>query len=126
NYHYIVPAIGPDTTFSLHPEKVLAELAEAHERGVPARPVVIGPLTFLALSKAVDGAAAPIERIDELLPLYVQLLAQLADAGAEWVQLDEPVLVTDELDNAAKLAHRVYTELAAAPRRPDILVATYF
>lgn len=126
NYHYIVPEIGPDTTFSLHPEKVLAELAEAHELGVPARPVVIGPLTFLALSKAVDGAAAPIERIDELLPLYVQLLAQLADAGAEWVQLDEPVLVTDELDNAAKLAHRVYTELAAAPRRPDILVATYF
>ncbi|CAJ1587215.1 5-methyltetrahydropteroyltriglutamate--homocysteine S-methyltransferase [[Mycobacterium] wendilense] len=126
NYHYIVPEIGPDTTFSLHPDKVLTELAEARELGVPARPVVIGPLTFLALSKAVDGADAPIERLDQLLPLYAQLLAQLADAGAEWVQLDEPVLVTDQLDNAAKLAHRVYTELAAAPRRPDILVATYF
>lgn len=126
NYHYIVPEVGPETAFSLHPEKVLTELAEARELGVPARPVVIGPLTFLALSKAVDGASAPIDRIDELLPLYVQLLAQIADAGAEWVQLDEPVLVTDQLDNAAKLAHRVYTELAAAPRRPDILVATYF
>jgi len=126
NYHYIVPEIGPDTTFSLHPEKVLNELKEAHDQGIPARPVLVGPITFLALSKAVDGAGSPIGRLDELVALYGDLLARLAEAGAEWVQLDEPILVTDQLDHAAELAERVYTTLASAARRPAIFVATYF
>ncbi|MUL64846.1 5-methyltetrahydropteroyltriglutamate--homocysteine S-methyltransferase [Mycobacterium sp. CBMA 234] len=126
NYHYIVPEIGPDTTFALNPAKVLTELKEAQAQGVSARPVIVGPITFLALSKAVDGAAAPIERLGELLPLYTELMGQLADAGAEWVQIDEPVLVTDILDNGAELAEQVYTALAGAAKRPAILVATYF
>ncbi|MHA7666384.1 5-methyltetrahydropteroyltriglutamate--homocysteine S-methyltransferase [Mycolicibacterium sp. HS_4_1] len=126
NYHYIVPEIGPDTTFALNPAKVLSELKEAQVQGVSARPVIIGPITFLALSKAVDGAAAPIGRLGELLPLYTELLGRLADAGAEWVQIDEPVLVTDILDNGAELAEQVYTALAGAVKRPAILVATYF
>src|ERR1700742_1905663 len=74
NYHYIVPEIGPDTHFSLDAEKVLGELKEAQRQGIPARPVVIGPITFLSLSKAVGGAQAPIQRLDELLPLYADLL----------------------------------------------------
>jgi 5-methyltetrahydropteroyltriglutamate--homocysteine methyltransferase len=126
NYHYLVPEIGPDTAFALNPAKVLTELKEAQRQGVSARPVLVGPVTFLALSKAVDGAAAPIERLGELLPLYVDLLGQLADAGAEWVQVDEPVLVTDILDNGAELAEQVYATLAGAAKRPAILVATYF
>ncbi|MBU8832833.1 5-methyltetrahydropteroyltriglutamate--homocysteine S-methyltransferase [Mycolicibacterium goodii] len=126
NYHYIVPEIAPDTVFTLHPEKVLAEFAEARTLGVSARPVLIGPVTFLALSKAVDGGVPPIERIDELVPLYSELLTRLADAGAEWVQIDEPVLVTDQLNDATELAHRVYTEIAGGTRRPAIVVATYF
>jgi 5-methyltetrahydropteroyltriglutamate--homocysteine methyltransferase len=126
NYHYLVPEIGPDTTFSLHPDKVLAELEEALQQGVPARPVILGPLTFLALSKAVDGGPEPIERLDEVLPLYARLLGLLADAGAAWVQLDEPILVTDSLADAAELAHRAYITLAQTPTRPGILVATYF
>ncbi|MUL79670.1 5-methyltetrahydropteroyltriglutamate--homocysteine S-methyltransferase [Mycolicibacterium sp. CBMA 226] len=126
NYHYIVPEIGPHTAFALNPAKVLAEFKEAQAQGVSARPVIVGPITFLALSKAVDGAAAPIERLGELLPLYSELLAQLADAGAQWVQIDEPVLVTDILGNGAELAEQVYTTLAGAAKRPAILVATYF
>ncbi|TDK90602.1 5-methyltetrahydropteroyltriglutamate--homocysteine S-methyltransferase [Mycolicibacterium mucogenicum] len=129
NYHYLVPEIGPDTTFTLHPDKVLAELKEAQAQGIPARPVIVGPITFLALSKAVDGAEAPIGRLDELVPLYAELLGRLAAAGAEWVQIDEPVLVTDILDgtaNAAELAEHVYAVLAGAAERPAILVATYF
>ncbi|GCA98912.1 5-methyltetrahydropteroyltriglutamate--homocysteine S-methyltransferase [Mycobacterium sp. SMC-18] len=129
NYHYLVPEIGPDTTFTLHPDKVLAELKEAQAQGIPARPVIVGPITFLALSKAVDGAEAPIGRLGELLPLYAELLGRLAAAGAEWVQIDEPVLVTDILDgtaNAAELAEYAYATLAAAAERPAILVATYF
>ena len=126
NYHYIVPEIGPNTTFSLHPEKVLAELKEAQGQGIPARPVVIGPVTFLLLSKAVDGAGAPLERLDELVPLYTDLLGRLADAGAEWVQIDEPVLVTDISADAPALAEKVYNTLGAVTNRPAIHVATYF
>ncbi|HUO39868.1 MAG TPA: 5-methyltetrahydropteroyltriglutamate--homocysteine S-methyltransferase [Mycobacterium sp.] len=126
NYHYIVPEIGPDTTFSLNPEKALNELKEAQAQRVPARPVVIGPITFLALSKAVDGADSPLRRLDELTALYGELLGLLADAGADWVQFDEPILVTDQLDNAAELAQQVYTTLGNATRRPAILVAAYF
>ncbi len=126
NYHYIVPEIGPATTFALNPAKVLGELEEAKAQGISARPVVVGPITFLALSKAVDGAGAPIERIDELLPLYADLLGLLADAGAGRVQIDEPVLVTDSLDDAAELAARVYRALGEITHRPAIFVATYF
>ncbi len=126
NYHYIVPEIAAVKTFSLNPTKVLDDLKEALAQGIPARPVIIGPITFLALSKAVDGAGAPIERIDELLPLYRDLLAQLAAAGAQWVQIDEPVLVTDIVEDPAVLAERVYQDLGAAQQRPAIFVATYF
>ncbi|GFG74976.1 5-methyltetrahydropteroyltriglutamate--homocysteine S-methyltransferase [Mycobacterium botniense] len=126
NYHYLVPEIGPGTQFTLHPGKVLAELKEALAQGIPARPVLIGPLTFLLLSKPVDGAGAPIERLDEVVPLYSELLSLLAGAGAAWVQLDEPVLVTDMHAGAAALAERVYTTLGSLTDRPGIHVATYF
>jgi 5-methyltetrahydropteroyltriglutamate--homocysteine methyltransferase len=126
NYHYIVPEIGPKTKFSLHSEKVLAELKEAQDQGIPARPVVIGPVTFLLLSKAVDGGDAPIGRIDELIPLYADLLEQLADKGVEWVQIDEPALVTDISADAPALAERVYNTLGTLDERPAIHVATYF
>ena len=126
NYHYIVPEIGPKTSFSLHPEKVLSELKEAQDQSIPARPVIIGPVTFLVLSKAVDGAGAPIERLDELVPLYSELLSLLADNGAEWVQLDEPVLVTDIYKDAPALAEKVYNTLGGLKKRPAIHVATYF
>lgn len=129
NYHYIVPEIGPDTTFALNPTKVLAELAEAKEQGFGgnvARPVIIGPVTFLLLSKAVDGAPAPIFRLDELTDVYAELLGKLADAGAEWVQIDEPVLVTDVAADAPALAEQVYARLGGLGKRPAIFVATYF
>ena len=126
NYHYLVPEIGPDTVFELNPAKVLAELKEAQQQGISPRPVLVGPITFLALSKAVDGAGAPTERLGELLPLYADLLGRLAAAGAEWVQIDEPVLVTDILDNGAELAEHVYSALSGTANRPAILVATYF
>ncbi|WP_440712188.1 5-methyltetrahydropteroyltriglutamate--homocysteine S-methyltransferase [Gordonia sp. FQ] len=126
NYHYLVPEIDGDTVFALDPTKVLAEYREATAQGMPARPVVIGPITFLALAKAVNDAAEPLSRIDDLLPLYEQLLAELDAAGAQWVQLDEPVLVTDAHEGLAELAERVYTRLSSTPDRPKILVQTYF
>lgn len=126
NYHYLVPEIGPDTKFTLNPAKLFGELKEAAALGIPARPVVVGPITFLALSKSVDGAGAPIERLDEVVSLYEQLLVQLAEAGVGWVQIDEPVLVTDILPNGPELAERVYGRLGTVADRPAIFVASYF
>ncbi|KUI06171.1 5-methyltetrahydropteroyltriglutamate--homocysteine S-methyltransferase [Mycobacterium sp. IS-3022] len=126
NYHYLVPELGPQTGFAPNPAKLLAELEEARAQGVPARPVIIGPITFLALSKAVDGAGAPIERLPELLVVYGELLQLLAERDVEWVQLDEPVLVTDIVDNAGELAEEAYQFLGRREKRPAIFVATYF
>jgi 5-methyltetrahydropteroyltriglutamate--homocysteine methyltransferase len=126
NYHYLVPEISPDTRFALNPAKVIAELKESLAQGIPARPVIIGPITFLLLSKAVDGAGAPIQRLDDLVPVYAELLSALADAGAQWVQLDEPVLVTDISADAPQLAEKVYTALGSVSNRPAVHVATYF
>ncbi|MBF6544667.1 5-methyltetrahydropteroyltriglutamate--homocysteine S-methyltransferase [Nocardia brasiliensis] len=124
NYHYLVPEIGADTVFSLHPEKLLEEVREALDLGVAARPVVIGPVTFLKLAKATGGAA--LDRLYELVPLYRDLLARLAAAGLGWVQLDEPILVTDLTAAEIELVGNTYAELSATAERPAILVATYF
>ncbi len=132
NYHYLVPEIGPGTVFSLDASKVLAEFTEATAQGIPARPVVIGPITFLGLSKAVADGPEPLSRIDELLPLYEQLLGELSAAGAQWVQIDEPILVTDahetlrQAQGSDSLAERVYTRLGGLIARPKVLVQTYF
>ena len=129
NYHYLVPEIDTDTRFSLKPAKVLGELKEARAQGIPARPVVVGPITFLALAKAVGGSAAPITRLDDLVGVYAELLGLLAEQGVDWVQLDEPVLVTDILEtaaNAAELAGRTYGLLGGLAKRPALFVASYF
>ena len=105
---------------------MLSELKEALEQGIPARPVVIGPVTFLLLSKGVNGGGAPVERLRELVPIYSELLSLLADNGAQWVQLDEPALVTDISPDAPALAEAVYNALGAVSNRPAIYVATYF
>jgi 5-methyltetrahydropteroyltriglutamate--homocysteine methyltransferase len=126
NYHYLVPEIEPTTRFALHPDKVLSELKEALGQGIPARPVAIGPVTFLLLSKGVKDGGAPIERLQELVPIYSELLSLLADNGAHWVQLDEPALVTDISPEAPALAEAVYNALGSVSNRPAIYVATYF
>ncbi|MFJ1758788.1 5-methyltetrahydropteroyltriglutamate--homocysteine S-methyltransferase [Amycolatopsis sp. NPDC088138] len=128
NYHYLVPELGPDTTFTLNAAKPLTEFAEAAEQGVKTRPVLVGPVTFLLLAKdpTATGGFRPLDLLDRIVPLYADLLRQLHDAGAEWVQLDEPALVTDQpADVLAKVAD-TYATLAAATARPKILVASYF
>ncbi len=124
NYHYLVPEITAATRFVLNPGKILGEVAEARDLGIPARPVVIGPITFLLLSKFDDGSA--LERLDEIVPLYADLLHRLADAGVEWVQIDEPALVADRTTPSWPRPRSVYDRLAALDHRPAILVASYF
>ena len=123
NYHYIVPEVTAETTFSLNAERLLGQLAEAQAAGVKAKPVIVGPVTYLWLSKEKDGSNR-LDLLPKLLPVYSELLEQLADAGAEWVQIDEPALVT-ELDADWKHAlESAYHTLKAT--RPKLLLATYF
>ena len=130
NYHYLVPEIGPETKFSLASDRRVREVAEATAAGFRTRPVLVGPVTFLLLSKPSEGAPegySPLDRLDDLLPVYAELLAALFAAGAEWVQLDEPGLVSESIDvpRAAVLAatKKAYDLLSAVPARPQIFVA---
>ncbi|MGW4524015.1 5-methyltetrahydropteroyltriglutamate--homocysteine S-methyltransferase [Amycolatopsis sp. NPDC004378] len=128
NYHYLVPELGPDTRFTLNPAKPLADFAEARAHGVTTRPVLVGPVTFLLLAKDPAGTDGfrPLDLLDQVVPLYADLVRQLHDAGAEWVQFDEPALVLDQpADVLAKVAD-TYATLAAGTARPKILVASYF
>ncbi|MFA9439900.1 5-methyltetrahydropteroyltriglutamate--homocysteine S-methyltransferase [Uliginosibacterium sp. sgz301328] len=123
NYHYIVPEFSADTQFKLDATRLLEQLREAREQGVKAKPVIIGPVTYLAIGKAKDGSDR-LALLDRLLPVYAQLLAVLAEQGVEWVQIDEPILVT-ELDGDWRHAYTTtYHALKSAPVK--LLLATYF
>ncbi|MFJ8567886.1 MULTISPECIES: 5-methyltetrahydropteroyltriglutamate--homocysteine S-methyltransferase [unclassified Streptomyces] len=129
NYHYLVPELGPDTVFTADSTKQVAELTEALALGHTARPVLVGPVTYLLLAKPAPGVAAdfqPLTLLDRLLPVYARVLADLRAAGAEWVQLDEPALVQDRTPADLGAAARAYRELGAATDRPKLLVASYF
>ncbi|HBM50429.1 5-methyltetrahydropteroyltriglutamate--homocysteine S-methyltransferase [Marinobacter sp. UBA3607] len=123
NYHYIVPEFTADTRFQLNPERLLAQLAEAQAQGVKAKPIIIGPVTYLWLGKTSDGSNR-LDLLEHLLPAYSQLLEALADAGADWVQIDEPALVTDLDANWRYAFNLAYHQLKA--NRPKLLLATYF
>ncbi|MFE2283237.1 5-methyltetrahydropteroyltriglutamate--homocysteine S-methyltransferase [Streptomyces sp. NPDC059443] len=129
NYHYLVPELGPDTVFTADSAKQVAELKEALALGHTARPVLVGPVTYLLLAKPAPGAAAdfePLTLLDRLLPVYAQVLADLRAAGAAWVQLDEPALVQDRTPAELNAAARTYRELGTLTERPKLLVASYF
>ncbi|MDN3311816.1 5-methyltetrahydropteroyltriglutamate--homocysteine S-methyltransferase [Microbacterium oryzae] len=130
NYHYLVPEIGPDTVFAAQPARYADLVAEAAADGVATRPVVVGPVTLLALAKAADGAGAafrPLDRLADLLPAYLEILSALRAAGAEWVQLDEPALVSETLEvspaEVARAVAEAYAVLGASEHRPQLLVA---
>jgi 5-methyltetrahydropteroyltriglutamate--homocysteine methyltransferase len=130
NYHYLVPEIGPDTDFHLASVRLLREVAEATTSGYRTRPVIVGPVTFLLLSKAAEGSPAgfaPLDRLDDLLPVYAELLAGLTAVGAEWVQFDEPALVSESIETprstVLQATAHAYEMLGAVPARPQLFVA---
>lgn len=123
NYHYIVPELAADTAFALDASALLQQLEQARRLGINAKPVLIGPLTYLWLGKTIDGSDK-LALLPRLLPVYAQLLAKLAEQGVEWVQIDEPILVT-ELD--AKWQQAFVTAYDALKERGvKLLLATYF
>ena len=123
NYHYIVPEFSAGTTFRLDTSRLLAQLAEARAQGVKAKPVLVGPVTYLAIGKAKDHSDK-LALLPRLLDVYAELLATLAAEGVEWVQLDEPLLVT-ELDADWQHAfNTAYHQLKTSPVK--LLLASYF
>lgn len=123
NYHYIVPELHTAQTFGLNAESLFEQINEARALGHNVKPVIVGPITYLYLSKTVDGSDR-LALLAKLLPVYQKLLRQLSELSIDWVQIDEPVLVLD-LDaswlNAIKVAYKNLQEYTT-----KILLATYF
>ncbi|MFF5208260.1 5-methyltetrahydropteroyltriglutamate--homocysteine S-methyltransferase [Streptosporangium sp. NPDC000396] len=126
NYHYLVPEVGPQTRFRLAWEKPLAEYGEARRLGIETRPVLVGPLTYLLLSKSTEASFTPLRLLDDLLDVYAELLERLATAGVTEVQLDEPALAADRSAEELKALARAYDHLGGLSHRPRLLVATCF
>src|SRR3954454_11467977 len=130
NYHYLVPELGPETRFSLSSSKPFDEHAEAMEEvGIDTVPVLIGPVSFLLLSKPADGVSErfdPVDLIEDLIEVYGEVIEKLAEQGATWVQLDEPCFVQDRSEKELDALRLAYEELAKVHERPRILIKTYF
>jgi 5-methyltetrahydropteroyltriglutamate--homocysteine methyltransferase len=123
NYHYLVPEWSDDLAFTPDSTKLLAEFNEAKSLGIVTRPVLIGPITLLLLGKGGEGFD-PLDLLPRLLKAYRKVLGELAEAGAEWVQIDEPALVTDLPDDYSEAFRVAYAELAAVPLK--FMLTTYF
>ena len=124
NYHFIVPELHLGQSFTLNAAKPLSQYREAKALGIATRPVLVGPVTFLSLAKAKDDGLDTLDLLDAILPVYADLLAQLAAEGAEWVQIDEPVLVLDLTAKQQAAFSHAYDVLGKAGSK--VLLTTYF
>jgi len=126
NYHYIVPEFTANQQFSLCSNKVLHEYLEAREAGINAKPVLLGPVSYLLLGKEKGAGFHRLDLIKNLLPVYLQVLKQLDDAKAYYVQFDEPCLSLDLTPTERQIITKTYQEIKS--RFPDlhIILASYF
>ena len=129
NYHYLVPEIGPDTHIGLTDVRVINRARALRAEGIDVRPVIVGPVTWLALAKAEQADYSPLKRLSDAVAAFKDVLAQLADAGVDWVQLDEPALVSGNLDvdrarvqKATVEAYRELAGLSVGTERPQIFL----
>lgn len=123
NYHYIVPEFDKETTFSLNASQLLDQITEAKHQDIHAKPVIIGPVTYLWLGKSKDGSDK-LALLDDLIVTYAQLFTELENAGVEWVQIDEPILVTELSQEWQHALRKAYFDLQRSPLK--LLLATYF
>jgi methionine synthase II (cobalamin-independent) len=126
NYQYLVPELGRETDLRLAEYKPVLEYLQARSYGIETRPVLLGPLSFLLLSKPADPGFRPLVLLDRLLDVYEQLLEKLHASGADWVQLDEPVLAADRTGEELEALRHAYKRLGTRLRRPCLLLSTYF
>lgn len=124
NYHYLVPRLTADQRFELTENRPLSLFREGLAKAIRTRPVLLGPVSFLLLSKTSDGSD-PLDLLGRLLPLYAEVLDQLAEAACAWVQIDEPCLALDLPEKARAALVQTYDMLAQRPK-PEILLASYF
>ncbi|MDW5288959.1 5-methyltetrahydropteroyltriglutamate--homocysteine S-methyltransferase [Formosa sp. PL04] len=126
NYHYIVPEFSKSQTFELLNLKAVNEFKEALNLGIKTKPVLIGPVTFLVLGKEKESGFNRIELLDKLIPVYFQLVEKLIDAGAEYIQFDEPCLSTNLSVKEQESITKTYTKLTEAFPNLKIILANYF
>ncbi len=126
NYHCLTPEFEPQTSFRLSWTGVIDAFVEAKALGISARPVLLGPVSFLLLGKSKAAGVEPLRLLDRLLPVYEEVIRRLAKAGAEWIQIDEPVLTLDLPDGAAAAFDTAYGQLADVSAKIKICLATYF
>ncbi|SKB85809.1 methionine synthase (B12-independent) [Sphingobacterium nematocida] len=126
NYHYMVPEFIKDQTFKLTSEKFLNEYNEAKAAGIETKPVIIGPITYLLIGKEKESGFERIDLIENLLPVYEQILSKLAEAGAKYIQIDEPYLALDIDAKTKALYTSVFARLNAAAGNAKLIATTYF
>ena len=127
NYHHLVPELSPDDQFRLAGRKAIQEFEEAAGMGIVTKPVLIGPITFLLVSKVVGvGVRDPLTLLPGRLPVNEELLRRLHEVGAEWVQFDEPVLAADRALSELQAVGEAYRRLSGVSRRPSMCISTYF
>jgi len=126
NYHYIVPEFTSDQKFEYNSDKIINEFNEARSFGVNPKPVIIGPVSFLMLGKEKEEGFDRLDLIESLLPVYNEILTKLEDAGAEWIQFDEPYLTMDISDKQKEFLKLAYSRIRKKFPKLKILVANYF
>ncbi|CAA7388134.1 unnamed protein product [Spirodela intermedia] len=129
NYHYIVPELGPHTKFSYGSHKAVSEYKEAKALGIDTVPVLVGPVTYLLLSKPAKGVEksfSTLSLLGSVLSIYKEVIAELKEAGASWIQFDEPTLVLDLDAQKLEAFTQAYSELESSLSGLNVLIETYF
>ncbi|KAJ0968176.1 hypothetical protein J5N97_025093 [Dioscorea zingiberensis] len=129
NYHFIVPELGPDTKFSYSSHKAVSEYKESKALGIDTVPVLIGPVSYLLLSKPAKGVEKSfslLSLLEKVLPVYKEVIAELKAAGASWIQFDEPTLVMDLHSHQLQAFTEAYSELESSFSGLNVLIETYF
>ena len=124
NYHYIVPEFKQNQKFNLAFSKIIDEFLEAKNFGIITRPVILGPLSFLYLGKSISNKFNKLKLLNNLIPIYKKIFKLLKSFGADWVQVDEPILSLD-LDKDFKEKF-IPTYNSFAKDSPKILLTSYF
>ena len=125
NYHYLVPEFAKNQNFKLSSDKPFKEFEEAQKLGFKTKPIILGPLTFLLLGKTEENFEQ-ISLLNKLLPVYEQILSKLNKIGAEWIQIDEPILVKNQNTKVISLIKDTLNKLKKYAGSSKILLATYF
>ena len=128
NYHYIVPEFTKDQNFSLNGDKIFSEYKQAKKIGIETRPVLLGPVTFIALGKEKESGFSKYAHIEKITPIYEQIITKLSELGVKDIQIDEPLLATDLSDEVRNIYKSAYKNISNICNKKSIKLhlTTYF